>query len=131
MAAGCPQRHRRAANGAYVEPGLLAAEAATVSVIVTAADAATAAAVVEAAGGLVTSDLWLIDAVAATVASDAIAELAADARVVSIVDNKGVSRPTDPLDWDGWVTDYRFPVPWDGVTPDVAGFRHLETTRCR
>ena len=45
--------------------------------------------------------------------------LAATPGLVSIVSNKGVKSAQDPVEeWDGWVTDYRFPVPWDG-SPDV------------
>jgi hypothetical protein len=64
----------------------------------------------------VTSDLWLIDAVAAIIPAAQLKPLMVQPGIVSVVDNKGART----ADWpqDGWVTDYRFPVPWDG-RPDV------------
>ncbi|MGD1994766.1 MAG: S8 family peptidase, partial [Anaerolineae bacterium] len=110
-------------QGAYVEPGLLSVGPEARSVIVTAGDSAAAARAVARIGGEVTSDLWLVDAVAATVSAERVAALAAWPGVVSVVENKRVNAaqdpdPIDPTAWDGWVTDYRFPVPWDG-SPDV------------
>ncbi len=117
----------------YVELGLYTAESDTLSVIVTAGDSAAAARAVERLGGQVSSELWLIDAVAASIPADGLQALAGTPGLLSIVHNKGVEsadRPIDPnadsiatprLDpaaWEGWVTSYRFPVPWDG-TPDV------------
>ena len=111
-----------AQSAAYVESGLLTAETAAVSVIVTGSDAAAAAQAVEQAGGVVTSDLWLIDAVAATVNADRVAALAADARVTSIVDNKGVRSAYEPIDYydyvatkltNGMMTDQAWPVAMD------------------
>ena len=99
----------------------------------TAGDSAAAARAVQHAGGQVSSDLWLIDAVAATIPAGRLQALATTPGLRSIVHNKGVEtadKPiepkaepiaiegSDPAAWDGWVTDYRFPVPWDG-TPDV------------
>jgi hypothetical protein len=49
---------------AYVEPGLLASDDDTLSVIVTASDSKAAARAVEDVGGQVRSELWLIDAMA-------------------------------------------------------------------
>ncbi|HMQ51887.1 MAG TPA: S8 family serine peptidase, partial [Anaerolineae bacterium] len=101
----------------YVEPNLWSATTETLPVIVTAGDSPTAAAAVEQVGGQVTSDLWLIDAVAATLPSHRLAALTAASGVHSIVSNKPVESASDPL-WDGWVTPYRYPVPWDG-SPDA------------
>ena len=50
----------------YIEPALLSAETDTLEIIVTAGDSQQAAENVEAAGGQVSGDLWLVDAVAAT-----------------------------------------------------------------
>ena len=55
---------------AYVEPGLWSTETESLAVIVTARSSDTAAAIVERLGGQTTSDLWLIDAVAATLPAD-------------------------------------------------------------
>ena len=52
---------------AYIEPALLAAGEAQRSVVVSAVSSAVAARAVERAGGQVTSELWLIDAVAAAI----------------------------------------------------------------
>jgi len=52
---------------AYVEPLLFSSETEQLSIIVTAADSLSAARAVERIGGQVTSDLWLIDAVAALI----------------------------------------------------------------
>ena len=52
---------------AYVEPGLYTAETETLSLIVTGQDPTAAARAVERVGGHISSELWLIDAVAATV----------------------------------------------------------------
>jgi hypothetical protein len=115
----------QAATPAYVEPGLLAETGSggipmpqTLSVIVTAVDSAAAARAVARVGGTVSSDLWLVDAVAATIPAEGLAALAAHPAVRSVVDNKGVESAQDPTAdttaVDGWVTDYRFPVPWDG-----------------
>ncbi len=99
---------------AFIEPGLFSTQAKTLSVIVTADDAETAARAVKAVGGQVSSELWLIDAVAATVTANSLADLAAIPGLVSVVDNKGVQaaqlpEPDDSTGWDGWVTDYRCP----------------------
>ena len=85
--------------GAYVERGLAPAGGGQVSVIVTAGDSLQAAQAVEAVGGRVTSDLWLIDAVAAQVPSAQVAALGAQRDVVAVTTNKGVAS----ADWDGWV----------------------------
>lgn len=101
------------AAAAYLDPSL-AAQSGPQAVIVTAASAAAAAQAVQAAGGLVTSELWLIDAVAAEVPATALAQLAAHPGVRSVVANYGVRSS----DWDGWVTDLPLPSSWDG-RPDV------------
>ncbi|NJN93268.1 MAG: S8 family peptidase [Anaerolineales bacterium] len=100
---------------AYVEPGLRTRQSETLSVIVTAADSQLAAQTVERLGGQVNSDLWLIDAVAATIPTDQLNTLAADPAIVSIVADKEVKSAQSP---DGWVTDFRFPVPFDN-RPDA------------
>ena len=55
------------AAAAYVEGGLLSSQDERLSVIVTAEDAQAAARAVVRVGGQVSSELWLVDAVAATV----------------------------------------------------------------
>ena len=50
----------------YIEPSLRSTEAEMVSIIVTANDSQVAAEAVERLGGQVSSDLWLIDAVVAS-----------------------------------------------------------------
>jgi subtilisin family serine protease len=105
-------------NLAYVEPQLNTAAGDSLSLIVTASESQQAARAVRALGGQVVSDLWLIDAVSANVPADQLATLAAEPGIASIVANKAVESAQDPLDENGWVTDYRFPVPWDG-SPDV------------
>jgi serine protease AprX len=99
---------------AYVEPGLAATTTDNVAVIVTAGSAENAAAAVVAVGGTVSSELWLIDAVAARVPAAAIATLIGRPSIVSVVANKGVQSS----DWDGWVTDRDLPAEYDG-RPDV------------
>lgn len=119
----------------YIEPGLLALNGSDeVSLIVTGDDVSNAAHAVQRAGGRVTGELWLIDAVAALVPARSIPYLAQQPRLRSLVRNHPVqtavrvypdlpdpaSTTIDPdtnLD-DGWVTALRFPVPWNG-TPDV------------
>lgn len=98
---------------AYLDPALAGSSAAA-SVIVSAPDTAAAARAVRSAGGVVTSELWLIDAVAATVPAARPAALAAAPGVTAVVANRGVASS----DWDGWVTDLPLPSVWDG-RPDV------------
>jgi hypothetical protein len=105
-------------EAAYVEPGLRSTESETLSLIVTAANSQAAADVVERVGGQVSSDLWLVDSVAALLPAGRLEALAADPGVRFIVANKSVATAQGPMDAEGWVTDYRFPVPWDG-SPDV------------
>ena len=117
-----PQTPMPTRQAAYVEPGLFSQADEMLSVIVTAQDSEAAARAVTRVGGQVTSDLWLIDAVAAAVPASQLEALAVYPKVRSIVNNKGVRTTAilldDDDDDDGWVTDYRFPVPWDG-SPDV------------
>jgi hypothetical protein len=100
----------------YIDPNLQAIAATNdhASMIVTATSSAEAAAAVASVGGIVTSDLWLIDAVGADIPTSAIQTLAAQPEVISIVANYGVTSS----DWDGWVTDLPLPQTWDG-RPDV------------
>ncbi len=99
---------------AFVEPSLYSENSKTVSVIVTAADSQSAAQAVTAVGGTATSDLWLINAVAATLPSDAVSKLAKIYGVKSIVHNKNIvssnSSDCDPNQGPcsskpGWVSD--------------------------
>ena len=108
-------------HNAYVEASLLSRAEGTASVVVTASDIDTARRSVERIGGQVTSELWLIDAVAATIPVDRTSLLAAQAGVVSIVDNKSVQSAQEPecdpdqvyidgpcaLYQSGWVTNRR------------------------
>jgi len=97
---------------------LLSSTANNISVIVSATDGETAAQAVRRMGGTVTSDLWLINAVAATLPADSLTELAAQPGIASIVTNQGVGASSGPeCDPDvsddhgpcasrpGWVTD--------------------------
>ncbi|MBX0328131.1 S8 family peptidase [Oscillochloris sp. ZM17-4] len=106
-----PATPNAAAAAAYVDPALAAQTVGQVSVIVSGSNVAQA---VEAAGGTVTDDLWLIDAVAADVPASAVRALASAPGIVSVVLNYGVTSS----DWDGWVTDLPLPSVWDG-RPDV------------
>jgi subtilisin family serine protease len=101
-------------EAAYVEPGLLTTESETLSLIVTAQDSQAAADIVERVGGQVSSDLWLIDSVAARVPAGQLEVLATTPGIHFVVENKSVATAQGPMDAEGWVTDYRFPVPWDG-----------------
>ena len=107
-------------SAVYLEPKLRTVQSETVSVIVTATNAQVAAQAVEAVGGQVSSELWIINAVAARVSAEQLNSLASQPGVVSIVDNKEVDTADGPADADGWVTDYRFSVPWDGSADVVA-----------
>jgi subtilisin family serine protease len=103
-----------AAPGVYVDPALSSAGSGSRPVIVQATSPASAAAAVRAVGGTITSELWLIDAVAARVPANSIGTLAAVPGVRSIVANHDVHSS----DWDGWVTPRPLPDHWDG-RPDV------------
>jgi outer membrane protein assembly factor BamB len=86
---------------------LWSSEAETLSLIVTAGDSQTAMDIVEQLGGRVTSDLWLIDAVAATLPSSQLKALAATPGIVSVVNNKLVQTSQEPVDWNGWASGQR------------------------
>ena len=88
---------------AYIEPALLLQDAEALSVIVTADDSEAAARAVERVGGQVTSDLWLIDAVAAKIPANQLKALARDPGVRSVANNKSVKTADQP----GWVTERR------------------------
>ena len=96
--------HSAAQTTTYVEPALRAAARDTLAVIVTAGSSTVAAQAVANVGGEVTSDLWLINAVAARVPASRLEALAAAPEVVSIVDNKGVQASGE------LVTDRAWPV---------------------
>lgn len=74
-------------------------------VIVTARTSTAAADAVKRAGGLVTSDLWIANAVAANVAASRLEALAADPAVVSVIENKTVKPASN--EWNGWTSDLR------------------------
>ncbi|HSB65809.1 MAG TPA: PQQ-binding-like beta-propeller repeat protein, partial [Anaerolineales bacterium] len=93
-------------QSAYVEPGLAAHTGSTISVIISADSSDTAARAVASIGGEVTSDLWLIDAVAAIIPSNHLETLAAYQGISSIVDNKRVATADQP-EGNGWVTNRR------------------------
>ena len=101
----------------YIEPALVSLETDVLSVIVTASDSADAARAVERVGGQVTSDLWLIEAVAATIPTDQLDALATYSGVRSIVNNKPVRAAAEP-DPDALIMDQTWPVPVD-VGADV------------
>src|SRR5687767_5012443 len=87
---------------AYLDPAIQGTSGA-VNVIVTGRDSRAAALVVESAGGEVTSDLWIINAVAATIPSDSIQRIASDPAILSIISNKKVRAS----DWNGWMSELR------------------------
>jgi hypothetical protein len=91
-----PQAAIPTRDPAYVEPGLFSLEVETLSVIVTAGDSEAAARAVERVGGQVTSDLWLVDGVAATVPAGQLGALAARPGVLSLVANKKAAAAQDP-----------------------------------
>ncbi|MFZ1753447.1 MAG: S8 family serine peptidase [Caldilineaceae bacterium] len=93
---------------AYVEAALLAEDTPALSVIVTAGDSQAAATAVEAAGGSVTADLWLVDAVAASIPAAALSRLANTSGIRSVVANSSVGSAQAPQPatdgWDGYVS---------------------------
>lgn len=95
---------------AYVEPGLWTHQSENLAVIVTAGNSKAADQAVEQAGGQVSSDLWIIDAVAATLPAAQLPRLAADPAVISITDNKGVKTSAKPDPYWPWLTDKAWPV---------------------
>ena len=108
-----PQPAAPAAPAPFLDPAVTAGTGEQ-AVIVTAGSAAQAGRAVEAVGGAVTSELWLINAVAALVPEGAVRRLAAQPGVSSVVANRAVRSS----EWDGWVTDLPLPAAWDG-RPDV------------
>lgn len=95
---------------AYVEPGLWTHQGDTLAVIVTAASSKAAAQAVERAGGQVSSDLYIIEAVAATLPTAQLPHLANDPAVISITANKGVKTSAKPDPYWPWLTDKAWPV---------------------
>jgi outer membrane protein assembly factor BamB len=91
---------------AYIDAALTSSGAGLVSAIVTAKDSHSAAQAVESVGGQVTSDLWLINAVAASVPTNMVKRLASYNGVQSIVANKGVEG-ADSSGWSGYATSMR------------------------
>jgi serine protease AprX len=89
-------------HAAYLDPALQGSSGA-VNVIVTGRDSRVASRVVESAGGEVTSDLWIINAVAAKVPADSIHRIASDPAILSIISNKKVRAS----DWNGWMSELR------------------------
>ncbi|HMQ34906.1 MAG TPA: hypothetical protein PKD53_29575, partial [Chloroflexaceae bacterium] len=108
-----PQPAAPAAPAPFLDPAVTAGTGEQ-AVIVTAGSAAQAGRAVEAVGGAVTSELWLINAVAALVPEGAVRRLAAQPGVSSVVANRAVRSS----EWDGWVTDLPLPAAWGG-RPDV------------
>ena len=107
-------------SAAYVEAALLASDAERLSVIVTASTSQAAKTAVQQVAGEITSDLWLVQAVAATISARQLTRLARQPGIVSIVANKGVGASNGPqcdpnvlalhgpcAARSGWVTDRR------------------------
>src|SRR3990172_4985946 len=93
-------------NQAYLDPALFESREALKSIIVTADRSQTAAQAVERLGGRVTSNLWLINGVAATLPTDQIRELVSDPKVKAVVANKGL-RTAGDTNWEGYATNKR------------------------
>ncbi len=79
----------------FIDSALLNRPGEEISVIVTGVDSTRARAAVELVGGNITSDLWLVDAVGATISSQQLARLAAQPGVISIVNNYEVETSDD------------------------------------
>jgi outer membrane protein assembly factor BamB len=92
-------------NSPYLHPALLWTRSEAIPVIVTADDSSAAVRAVEAVGGVVTSDLWLIDAVAATLSTNQIEALISSAEIVSIVPDAQVRTAIAPR--DGYMSERR------------------------
>ncbi|HOG48794.1 MAG TPA: S8 family peptidase, partial [Anaerolineae bacterium] len=107
-----------ASGKAYVEPALAHSDAGQ-SVIVTAASSQAAARAVGRVGGLVTSDLWLIDAVAATIPAGQVEALAAQPGVRTVTANKGVTVAPGPSPAADGVTAASLPPRRLDGPPDV------------
>jgi serine protease AprX len=103
-----------AVNTAYVEPGLRTVGPASVSIIVAADSSRTAAQAVAQLGGQVTSDLWLIDSVAATLPARQVVALAALPGIQSIIANHSL-KSSDTGAPDVWPTDNK--KVWDIAYP--------------
>jgi len=134
-------------QSAYVEPGLKTSRSSTLSVIVTAEDESLAARGVREIGGNVSTNLWLIDGVVATIPTSKIDALAKFPGIQTIVENKPVhTAETYPIDTpyieDGWVTErrvrlYQADAAFAGILaappaalPDGGAFALLETGEC-
>jgi len=102
-AAVAPASGHRGQSKPFVEPSLLE-KRGDVSIIVRAGDVRAAARAVREAGGRVTSELRIVDSVAARIPAWAIERLAQREGIVSIVENKNVRTAAD---WNGWVSDLR------------------------
>jgi outer membrane protein assembly factor BamB len=72
-------------HSSYLHPALLQTDSKAIPVIVMAGDSTVAARAVKDVGGTVSSDLWLIDAVAATLSTEQIEALISFGEVLSIV----------------------------------------------
>lgn len=97
--------HRTPAR-AYIEPSLHE-QSGSLSLIVSATSSERARQAVEQVGGTVTTDLWLIQAVGATVPATRLSELAAQPDITSLTDNHPVDSANDPTWGDGWMTERR------------------------
>src|SRR3990170_5875695 len=106
-AAILPAKPLASMPNAYLEPALGAYKTGPISVIVTGTNSQAAERAVKSLGGQVTSDLWLIDAVAATFPAERLQQLASFPDVLSVVKNKGVAASDEPVNPDGWVTERR------------------------
>ncbi len=93
LAFAAPPRYAAAAP-AYLDPALPQTGSGQVEVIVTADDPAAAAQAVAQAGGTVSDELWLIDAVSASVPADRLDDLAASGMVTSVVADRVVTAPS-------------------------------------
>ena len=99
---------RPESSAVYIDPALITAVSPQLSVIITANSSETAARAVNATGGTITSDLWLVDAVGATISADELQNLAAMPGVRAITENQQVETADDHVyAWEGWVTDRR------------------------
>ena len=76
---------------AFVDPALAASESSSLSVIVTGQSAEAAAQAVKRIGGQVSSQLWLIDGVGASIPGDQLDALAAQPGILAVVANKQVA----------------------------------------
>jgi len=97
---------REQGGEAYVDPALYVDNKDKLLVIITAKDSDTARRAVETVGGQVTSDLWLINAVAATINANVVRTLASQDGIRSIVANRG-TESTGGRDWDGYASHIR------------------------